>query len=162
MSVMQAPASEQYRDSLKWPQYRKPTHEEWNAEVTALRTELAAIKAAQPSEYKRADEGIYGSEYEGQPSAISDERPGWVSEWQPIETAAKLRKVLVAYKNGAGNWRRVIACYYPPETLESEYEESGWSEEGWYEESETHEEIRRTDCEPTHWMPLPAAPKEAR
>lgn len=48
MSVMQAPASEQYRDSLKWPQYRKPTHEEWNAEVTALRTELAAIKAAQP------------------------------------------------------------------------------------------------------------------
>ena len=53
MSAMQPPASEQYRDSLKWPQYRKPTHEEWNAEVIALRTELAAIKAAQPDGWLR-------------------------------------------------------------------------------------------------------------
>ena len=84
------------------------------------------------------------------------------AQWQPIETAPKGRKVLVAYQNQLGNWRRVIAKYYLPETLDSEHNESGYADEGWYEESETHhEEIMRTDCEPTLWQPLPPIPLAA-
>jgi len=81
-------------------------------------------------------------------------------DWQPIETAPEGRVVWVAYQNTLGNWRTVRACYYPPETLDSESEESGWAPEGWYEEYEAYEHIYRTDEEPTHWQPLPQPPKK--
>ena len=32
--------------------------------------------------------------------------------WQPISTAPKDRKLLVAYRNALGNWRVVTACYH--------------------------------------------------
>ncbi len=81
-------------------------------------------------------------------------------EWRPIETAPKGRKLIVGYRNCMGNWRTVMACYYPPDTLDSEDTKSEFADEGWYEESETHEKIMRTDEEPSHWMPLPDEPKE--
>lgn len=84
------------------------------------------------------------------------------TDWQDIATAPKGRKLIAGYTNRAGKWRTVMACYYKPETLESELEESGWAEEGWYEESETHEEIMPCDCEPTHWMPLPPPPGDQK
>lgn len=83
-------------------------------------------------------------------------------EWQPIETAPKGRKLIVGYLNRANRWRTVMGCYYEPETLESEETESGWAEAGWYEESDTYDVIMPCDCEPTHWMPLPAPPLAAR
>lgn len=78
--------------------------------------------------------------------------------WQPIETAPKATKLVVAYQNQLGNWRRVLAAYYLPETLESEHDESGWAEEGWYELTEAYEELAQLEHEPIHWMPLPKAP----
>jgi len=87
-----------------------------------------------------------------------------MNEWIPIETAPKGRKVIVGYPNCLGNWRTIIARYYPAGTLELEdgfgdLDYDGYAPEGWYEETETHETIRRTDEEPTHWMPLPEPPK---
>lgn len=79
--------------------------------------------------------------------------------WQPIETAPKNRKLIVGYRNRLGNWRTVMACYYLPETLESDSSESGWAEEGWYEESEAYEELSPCDEEPAHWQPLPPGPE---
>ena len=90
--------------------------------------------------------------------------PGAVLEgWQPIETAPKGRKLLLGYWNKVGNWRTVTGCYYPPQTLQMEYDrddldDDGYAPEGWYEESETQEAILPTDEYPTHWVPLPAAP----
>lgn len=84
-------------------------------------------------------------------------------EWQLIEAAPKNRKVLIGYANSLGNWRTVVARYYPPETLElgdDQYElsEDGFAPEGWYEECESQENIYPVGGEPTHWMPLPAPP----
>jgi len=81
--------------------------------------------------------------------------------WQPIATAPEGRVVLVFYKNQLGNGRTMRARYYLPETLESEQTESGWADEGWYEESEAYEYLMPLEHEPTHWMPMPAAPDAA-
>lgn len=81
--------------------------------------------------------------------------------WQPIETAPKGQIVLVHYKNSLGNGRTMRARYYLSETLDSDSTESGWADEGWYEESEAYEYLMPLDHEPTHWMPLPAAPGTA-
>lgn len=78
--------------------------------------------------------------------------------WMPIETAPKGRKLIVGYWNVAGKWRTITAQHWLPDTLESEHTESGYADEGWYEASEAYEEFMPVDCEPTHWMPLPAAP----
>ncbi len=93
--------------------------------------------------------------------ASQDERPApgmKLDEWRPIETAPKGRKVIAGYWNALGKWRTITARYYTPETLDSEHTQSGFASEGWYEESESIEEIMPTDCEPSHWMPLPNPP----
>lgn len=81
--------------------------------------------------------------------------------WRPIESAPVARKVLVAYKNSLGNWRRVLATNYPPDALDSEESESGYADPGWYEESETHEELFPLEYKPVAWMPLPKGPEES-
>jgi sulfur relay (sulfurtransferase) DsrC/TusE family protein len=39
-------------------------------------------------------------------------------DWQPIETAPKMRKIIVTYKNELGKDRCVMACYYEANALE--------------------------------------------
>jgi len=78
--------------------------------------------------------------------------------WMPIDSAPKGRIILVHYKNLLGNGRTMRARYYLPDTLDSDSTESGWADEGWYEESEAYEYLMPLEYEPTHWMPLPAAP----
>lgn len=86
--------------------------------------------------------------------------------WRPIETAPKTgRTVLLGSFNLHGNWRTLRGQWYSKELIAEE-----WSEldddsdpadlEGWYETSVEAEDI--PNCwltEPTHWMPLPAAPE---
>jgi hypothetical protein len=91
------------------------------------------------------------------------------TEWQPIDTAPHMRKIIVHYLNQLGNHRAVMACYYTAKALEmhDDYEEVGeWDESsgttfapaGWYEEHESEEPILPLSGEPTHWMPLPQPP----
>ena len=83
-------------------------------------------------------------------------------EWRLIDTAPRLTKVIVGYYNEFGNWRSVMAMYYPPATLDladdMDDTEDGFAPEGWYELTETHDYIRETDKPPTHWMPAPNNP----
>ena len=82
-----------------------------------------------------------------------------MSEWRPIEIAPKGVKLLCAYRNALGKWRRIIARYYLPNTLEANEEsENAFAPEGWYEESETREEIEMCET-PLLWQPLPELPK---
>jgi hypothetical protein len=88
------------------------------------------------------------------------------AEWQPIETAPKGRKVIVAYRNRLGKWRTVMGHYYLPQTLQMEndrddLDDDGYAPEGWYEESETQDAILPTEEPPTHWMALPTPPEDA-
>lgn len=86
-------------------------------------------------------------------------------KWQPTETAPKDMKVLAAYKNSHGKWRRIIARYYSPGTLEAgdddTADENGYANEGWYEESESHDVLLLCDEIPTHWMLLPEPPNSS-
>lgn len=85
-------------------------------------------------------------------------------QWQPIETAPKNKKLLVAYQNRLGNWRIVTGCYHTQLAWSDDHwrdddDESEYAPEGWYEESDSSETIYRTDLPPTHWMPLPTPPQ---
>ncbi len=85
-----------------------------------------------------------------------------MSEWMPIETAPKGRKLLAGWYQSNGIWRTVTARYYPKGTLDwgEDFEgddDDGYAPEGWYEESETQDNILAIKCL-THWMPIPDPP----
>jgi hypothetical protein len=83
-----------------------------------------------------------------------------MSEWQPIETAPKMRTVLLCavtdvaedgrilnWKMATGSWQegycnaRSRASHFTP-----------WKWDGF--------QLKTYDHQPTHWMPLPAPPKD--
>lgn len=85
-----------------------------------------------------------------------------VPEWQPIETAPKTGvKIIVTYLNRLGNKRTVMARWVTDdEAAESDHDGVGL-EAGWYEcidNWDEYTEVTIHEGEPTHWMPLPAAP----
>jgi ribA/ribD-fused uncharacterized protein len=79
--------------------------------------------------------------------------------WMPIESAPKNRKVLVAYKNSLGKWRRVMASYATAADIEEAGEDSGYGDTGakpgWYEECESQKTIMPVEGEPELWHELP-------
>lgn len=88
-----------------------------------------------------------------------------------MESAPRMRKVLVFYVNELGNGRIVLACYYTAKSLEMDYEsedlgdyddETGinYAPEGWYEEHEHDSPLMPLQIQPTHWQPLPSAPSQ--
>ncbi len=78
--------------------------------------------------------------------------------WMPIETAPKDgRSMLLGYPNRAGKWRTVRGQWFSDAEIAETWEEEG--AEGWYETSVECEDLPNCwSIEPTHWMPLPAAP----
>ncbi len=99
-------------------------------------------------------------------------------QWQPIENAPKGKTILIAYKNDCGKWRTEKACYFKKGTLEADgdcvsedmYDEDAdnyYAPEGWYIDVEAASSIGVLDYSylalhenPTHWMPVPAAPAQ--
>ena len=127
------------RDGIPVPPYQG---DGWNEYIEkrqlALGAWMAALESAPP------------------PASVPD-------GWMPISSAPKGRKVIAGYHNRLGNWRTIIACYYPAGTLEKEdnfgdIDDDGYASEGWYEEAESQEVIRQTEEMPTHWQPLPTPP----
>lgn len=93
-----------------------------------------------------------------------------MSDWQPIASAPKMRKVIVFYRNALSKARVVMGCYYLANSLvmDDDYEEVGtydevtgnsYAPEGWYEEHDSEEPLLPLQGEPTHWMPLPEPPE---
>lgn len=83
------------------------------------------------------------------------------AEWQPIETAPKTgRTLLLGYFNSHGNWRTMRGQWMTEEYIAENWEEPENGEPGWFEESVEADDV--PNCwatNPTHWQPLPAAPK---
>lgn len=85
------------------------------------------------------------------------------SEWQPIETAPKTgRTLLLGYLNSAGKWRTVRGQWMSANYIEAHWEDPDDVEPGWFETSAEADDVPNCwGIEPTHWMPLPAAPQGA-
>ena len=91
------------------------------------------------------------------------------SEWLPIESAPHGPNLILAFRNDAGKWRRVIGWHAKQFEIEVDADElhSGleegpageaiYAKSGWYEYLDADE----APCNriwPTHWMPLPSPP----
>ncbi|WP_321865678.1 DUF551 domain-containing protein [Paraburkholderia tropica] len=85
------------------------------------------------------------------------------SEWQPIETAPKTgRTLLLGYLNSAGKWRTVRGQWMSANYIEAHWEDPDDVKPGWFETSAEADDVPNCwSIEPTHWMPLPAAPQGA-
>ncbi|MGZ3235745.1 MAG: hypothetical protein ACXU8A_00045 [Burkholderiaceae bacterium] len=83
-----------------------------------------------------------------------------VPEWLPIETAPKTgRTILLGAFNKLGNWRTMRGQYFTQQQIDDEWEEPDFGAEGWYETAvEADDTPNCWSINPTHWMPLPAAP----
>jgi hypothetical protein len=94
------------------------------------------------------------------PTPSAQEEAVRVNEWQPIETAPKTgRTLLLGYPNVLGKWRTTRGQWMSETYIAEYWEEPDDVEPGWFETSVEADDI--PNCwriEPTHWMPLPAAP----
>lgn len=82
--------------------------------------------------------------------------------WQPIETAPKEWILLLGYFNESGKWRTVRGEWFCQEEIDDQWEFPENGSPGWYETCVNADEPPNCwPIEPTHWMPLPAAPSQA-
>ena len=108
---------------------------------------------------KRRDRALSTAEAAAaQPSPVAAEPTGW----QPMETAPKDgRTLLLGYFNSHGKWRTLRGRWMSEDYIAEYWEEPEGVEPGWFETSVEADEppnCWRTD--PSHWQPLPTAPKE--
>jgi hypothetical protein len=96
--------------------------------------------------------------------ALETERE-WVA-WHPIESVPKTgRKVILFYKNRLHVGRTVIARWLTDEQATEIDADDVGLEGGWYECIDNWDdftEVKIHEGEPSHWMPLPAPPIEAK
>lgn len=80
--------------------------------------------------------------------------------WQPIETAPKDgRTLLLGYLNACGKWRTVRGQWMSQNYIDEYWEDPDDVEPGWFETAEEAEDIPNCwGIDPSHRMPLPAAP----
>ena len=86
--------------------------------------------------------------------------------WQPIESVPKTgRKVILFYKNRLNVGRTVTARWLTDEQATEIDADDVGLEGGWYECIDNWDdftEVAIHEGEPSHWMPLPAPPIEAK
>jgi hypothetical protein len=84
--------------------------------------------------------------------------------WQPIATAPQTgRKVILFYLNRNSLPRRVMARWLTDEQAAEIDGDGVGLEAGWYEcidNWDDYTEVAIYEGEPTHWMPLPTAPRK--
>lgn len=102
-----------------------------------------------------------------------------MSEWIKCDDAMPVTgcKVLAAFRNSHGKWRRVCAIHLTKFAWDcdaydwDEHSDADIDEKtgtwywpaGWYEAIESHSDYQYwsvTDGQVTHWMPLPAPPSK--
>ncbi|WP_157685904.1 hypothetical protein [Robbsia andropogonis] len=128
-------------------------------DYAAMEDERDAIAAELKSANSRLHEvAIACATAEQERDALAEQIP----KWQPIETAPKDTIArLLGYRNDLGNWRTVRGRYYSQEEIDDYWEYPEDAAPGWYETPVNADEPPNVWLvTPTHWMPLPRAPKE--
>ena len=102
--------------------------------------------------------------FDAVPLTAAPAAPKPAEAWQPIETAPKDgRKLILAYLNGHGLQRTVMACWVTDEEAAETDADGVGLEAGWYECIDNwpdYTQVAIHEGEPSHWMPHPAAPQE--
>jgi len=116
-----------------------------------------ALEALEPMQNNRDDTAIQ--------RAITALRVALAQDsWQPIATAPQTgRKVIMFYLNRNSLPRTVMARWITDEQAAETDGDGVGLEAGWYEcidNWDDYTEVAIHEGEPTHWMPLPAAPRK--
>jgi hypothetical protein len=143
---------------------------EYAEEARTMRARIAELKAAASNALKQAYAYPWASgafirlledAMSAQPAQVA--APTQADGWQPIETAPKDgRKLIVWYTNRNLKPRTVFARWLTDEQAAETDGDGVGLEAGWYECVDNwadYTEVAIHEGEPTHWMPLPAAPK---
>lgn len=84
--------------------------------------------------------------------------------WRDIESAPKDGRVVLLGKfNSHNKWRTMRGQWFSADAIAETWEDPDDAPEGWYETSVEAEDMPNVwYTEPTHWMPLPPAPKATK
>jgi hypothetical protein len=169
----QAASSEQCRDF-----YGKQRVDEWcdmclfNEAIAGLESLLAfrrpvdapdikAIRAAINADLKTASDRVLTLELENQrlrAVASVPASPPTREGWQPMETAPKMRTILlfavtdIAKDGTVRNWKMATGAWH------TGYEDARSLERGYSPWEWGGHQLKTYEVQPTHWMPLPPAP----
>ena len=145
------------------------------AAVEAVQAALTLTTAAPPSWAESLKIAMQHSAWDGvlqlddalrniDDAALAAPAAPSVPQWRPIETAPKTgRKIIVAYTNRNVKSRTVMARWLTDEQAAETDADGVGLEGGWYEcidNWDDYTEVAIHEGEPTHWMPLPAAPTD--
>lgn len=122
----------------------------------------------------RSEEMSIGTAREIARAALASQAQQTESQWKPIATAPKNKKIIVRYKNVCDKERTVFAKYIEEFTEESNSEtecetdyheerDTYYLKEGWVEMIDNWDEFSCVYFDsrnvPTHWMDIPPAPE---
>ncbi len=84
--------------------------------------------------------------------------------WRDIESAPKDGRVVLLGKfNSHNKWRTMRGQWFSADAIAETWEDPDDAPEGWHETSVEAEDMPNVwYTEPTHWMPLPPAPKATK
>ena len=165
-------ALEQVNAPKQWPFAVK---QDTRRAIEALRAALAAPQPAAPAQVEVFSEHDKGILRDLEAMAADKSSGFWpqilavgslriikrlaAPQWKPIETAPKGgRTILLGGLNSHNKWRTMRGQWVNQDYIDSYWEEPDAVVPGWYETCVEGDVPNMWFIEPTHWMPLPAAP----
>lgn len=130
------------------------------AEPVQRRPALASIESA-PACLNMNDKAMWVTGWNECRDAIESAlQPGW----RDVESAPKDGRVVLLGKfNSHNKWRTMRGQWFSADAIAETWEDPDDAPEGWYETSVEAEDMPNVwYTEPTHWMPLPPAPKATK
>lgn len=122
-------------------------------------TELADMQEKRNRIGLDIDRALRGEVNEQSPIADRLKMIAGAGRWQPIETAPKDKTILLGHRNSHGHWRTLRGEWFSQEEIDELWEDPDGVEPGWFETSVEADDVPNVwHTNPTHWMPLPAAP----